>query len=442
MMTSYEIYLKNSSKESRVVFLFLIGLWSASQLMSALWFLPVIAQVILHPFKNILGAMTLTWSLLVVLLNFFKRTVHQIDKSIFIFALLFPFYVTVINIVRLEISWNEVLLYWFWITGVYLVLPAMLQGERIRRRAIKVLFWTNLLILLVGISLGVLKGQYYVIEHGNRMVFSFSHPNYYSNSWQIVFAMAFYFALTGKRFLIRIANYLVMLGSIIFMLLADSRNTLVASMILIGCYILFNKKWAVFSKFTAMLLMVSFMIIAFLVINPSAGEMDQITTGRLSIWRMTLEANLAKASAADYLLGVGNYKIRWGRNGRDKLDIDQEHFARNHVDNAYLDIFLQNGLIGLVLFFLPLALIMRRTWLHAASAADKLSARQARIALGCWVGILVQMTTASVIPSFGNVINIFIFVFMAPMALKIKPVQPASVEAATSSLSPIGSIAR
>jgi O-antigen ligase len=112
------------------------------------------------------------------------------------------------------------------------------------------------------------------------------------------------------------------------------------------------------------------------------------------------------------------------------------------VDNAYLDIFLQNGLIGLVLFFLPLALIMRRTWLHAASAADKLSARQARIALGCWVGILVQMTTASVIPSFGNVINIFIFVFMAPMALKIKPVQPASVEAATSSLSPIGSIAR
>jgi hypothetical protein len=52
------------------------------------------------------------------------------------------------------------------------------------------------------------------------------------------------------------------------------------------------------------------------------------------------------------------------------------------------------------------------------------------------------MTTASVIPSFGNVINIFIFVFMAPMALKLKPVQPAFVAAATSRLSPIGSIAR
>ena len=92
------------------------------------------------------------------------------------------------------------------------------------------------------------------------------------------------------------------------------------------------------------------------------------------------------------------------------------------MDNAYLDIFLQNGLIGFLLFFIPLVILMRRTRLNAAAAADEPTARQARIALGCWVGILVQMTTASVIPSFGNVINIFILVFMAPMALKIKPV--------------------
>ena len=102
------------------------------------------------------------------------------------------------------------------------------------------------------------------------------------------------------------------------------------------------------------------------------------------------------------------------------MDIDQERLARNHVDNAYLDIFLQNGLIGFLLFFLPLVIIMRRTRVNAVSAAKGHFSRQARLALGCWVGILVQMTTASVIPSFGNVINIFILVFMAPMALKIK----------------------
>ena len=110
------------------------------------------------------------------------------------------------------------------------------------------------------------------------------------------------------------------------------------------------------------------------------------------------------------------------------MDIDQERFARNHVDNAYLDIFLQNGLIGFLLFFLPLAMIIRRTRFNAVSAADNHFSQQARVALGCWVGILVQMTAASVIPSFGNVINIFIFVFMAPMALKIKSVPPASGE--------------
>ena len=154
-------------------------------------------------------------------------------------------------------------------------------------------------------------------------------------------------------------------------------------------------------------------MLAFLFINPSAGKIDQITTGRLSIWRMTLEANLNRASALDYLLGFGKYQVKGFPDDPSKTYSTQE-LTRNHVDNAYLDIFLQNGLIGFLLFFIPLVILMRRTRFNAVSAADDHASRQARIALGCWVGILVQMTTASVIPSFGNVINIFILVFMAP----------------------------
>jgi O-antigen ligase len=417
-MADHEI----SSKWSKLGFLFLLGLWSATQLISVLGFLPDIALVILHHSKNILGTIVVAWSLLVVLIQLSQRNVMQFDKSIFIFALLFPFYVTLINIVRLEISWKEVLLYWFWVTGVYLVLPAMLQGEHIRRQAIKVLFWTNLFVLFAVISLGVLRGQYYVVEHGDRMVFGFLHPNYYSNSWQIVFAMAFYFALTVKRRLLRIAAIVLMLAAIVFMVLAGSRNTLVASMILIACYAFFNNNWSFLSKITAIYLTVSIIMLAFLFINPSAGKIDQITTGRLSIWRMTLEANLNRASALDYLLGFGKYQIKGFPDDPSKTYSTQE-LTRNHVDNAYLDIFLQNGLIGFLLFFIPLVTLMRRTRLHAVSAADDHASRQARIALGCWVGILVQMTTASVIPSFGNVINIFILVFMAPVATKALTIQ-------------------
>ena len=440
-MADHEISLRGSSQGSEVVFLFLLGLWSASQLMSVLGFLPGIALVILHHSKNILGVIVVTWSLLVVLLQLSQRSLVKFDKSIFIFALLFPFYVSLINIVRLEISWKEILLYWFWVTGVYLALPAMLQGEHLRRQAIKVLFWTNLFVLFVGICLGLLTGRYYVIGHGDRLVFSFLHPNYYANSWQIVFALAFYYAVTLKRNLWRIGAFVVMLGSIVFMLLAGSRNTLVASIILIACYSLFSKKWSFLSKFTAIFLTVSMIMLAFLFINPSTGKIDQITTGRLSIWRMTLEANLSRASALDYLLGCGEYKVKGFPDDPGKTYPTPE-LTRSHVDNAYLDIFLQNGLIGFLLFFIPLVILMRRTRLNGVTAGDEPSARQARIALGCWVGILVQMTTASVIPSFGNVINIFILVFMAPMALKIKPVQPASLEEADSRLSPVRSLGR
>lgn len=425
-MISHNCSYSQFSLGSRTIFLSLLGLWSASQLVSVMGFIPESLWSILYKSKNILGAIVVVWSLFLILLQILQRRIIVIDRYLLLFALLFPFYITLINIVRYEISWKEVLLYWFWVTGVYLVFPAMLQDEQLRRKAIKVLFWTNLLVLFVGISLGVLIGRYYVIDHGDRMVFFFLHPNYYSNSWQIIFAMAFYFALTVKRQLLKIASLILMLGSIVFMLLASSRNTLVASMLLIACYLLFNKKWCFLSKFTAIFLTGSIIMLALLFVAPSAGKIDQITTGRLSIWRMTLEANLTKASALDYLLGFGNYTIKWGRagpGGQDQMNLDQGRFARSHVDNAYLDIFLQNGLIGFLLFFIPLGIIIRRTRSNAVSAADEHFARQARIALGCWVGILVQMTAASVIPSFGNVINIFILVFMAPVSTMALTIQ-------------------
>jgi hypothetical protein len=439
-MNDHEVSLKLFSNRLQVFFLFLLGLWSASQLISVLGFLPSMALSILHHSKNILGIAVVSWSLFAVLLQLSQRNIIQFDKSIFLYALLFPFYVTIVNIVRLEISWKEVLLYWFWVTGVYLLLPAMLQGEPIRRQAIKVLFWNNLLVLFVGIFYGVLRGKYYVFGHGDRMVFSFLHPNYYANSWLIVFAMAFYFALTAMHTVLKIAAYSLMLGSIGFMLLANSRNTLAASLILIASYTLFNKKRSFLTNITAIFLTIAIIMLAALVINPSTGKIDQITTGRLSIWRMTLEANLNRASAPDYLLGFGEYQVKGFPDDPDKAYSTQE-LTRNHVDNAYLDILLQNGLIGFFLFFIPLGILMRRTRSNALSADDYAS-RQARIALGCWVGILVQMTAASVIPSFGNVINIFILVFMAPMAVKIKPGPPDAVEVAASNPAPLRSLGR
>ena len=440
-MAGRETSLSDYSHGSGIVFLFLLGLWSTSQLASVWGVFPDQALVMLHHSKNILGAIVVSWSLFVVLLRISQHSILQFDKSIFIFALLFPFYVTLINIVRLEISWKEVLLYWFWVVGVYLALPALLQREHLQRQAIKVLFWTNLSVLLIGICLGLLKGIYYVIGHGNRLVFSFLHPNYYSNSWQIVFAIALYYAVTVKRTLWRIGAFAIMVCSIVFMLLASSRNTLVASLILIVCYTLFGKKWSFPARLTAIFLTVSLLMLTFLFISPSAGKIDQITTGRLSIWKMTLEANLNRASALDYLLGCGRYQVKGFPDEPSKTYSSQE-LTRSHVDNAYLDIFLQNGLLGFLLFFIPISIMMRRIWLNAVSGANDPFSRQARIALGCWVAILVQMFTVSIIPSFGNVINIFILIFMAPMAVKLKPVQSASTEKAASGLNPVRGLGR
>ena len=90
-MTDHEISLKESSKGSQVVLLFLLGLWSAAQLISVLGFLPGMALVILHHSKNILGAIVVAWALLVVLLQLFQRSVIKFDKSVFFLCPLVSF---------------------------------------------------------------------------------------------------------------------------------------------------------------------------------------------------------------------------------------------------------------------------------------------------------------------------------------------------------------
>lgn len=418
-MTSQNTSYMDLSTGSRLIFLYLLGLWSASQLISVLAFLPFFAISILYNLKNILGATVVAWSLLVILSQFLQHKVISFDKNLYFLAILFPFYVTLIDIVNYEISWQEVLLYWLWVTAVYLVFPVILQDEQLRRKAINVLFWTNLLILFVGIFLGILKGSYYVVEHGNRMVFYFMHPNYYCNSWLIIFAISFYYTLTVRIKLLNYAALAIMPISLMFMLLAKSRNTLVSSIILIVVYVLLNRRWSFFLKFTATFFMLSALILLFLLVNPSVSEIDKTSSGRLSIWKMTLASNLNKASAMDYLLGIGRYKVVGFDTDPAKIAFRKEHGARDHVDNAYLDIFLQNGVIGFVLFFLPILIIMRRTMVNAISAADDLFSRQARIAFAFWVGVLIQMGTTSIIPSFGNVINIYILVSLTPMASKL-----------------------
>lgn len=424
MVPDKNSYLKLSFG-SRVIFLFLLGLWSTSQLISVLVYLPSFVLALLYNLKNILGAILVAWSLLVILSQFMQRKVLHFDKHLFFFALIFPFYVTIIDIARVNISWQEVLLYWLWVAALYLLFPALLQDKELRRKAIKVVFLTNLLVLVVGISLGILTGRYYMIEHGDRMVFGFMHPNYYCTAWLVIFVTAFDYLYSIRSKLLKIAALSLMLGSIIFMLLASSRNNLVASMVMIACYIFINKRRSFVSRFMVIIFMLLFGMLALLFVNPKGDTIDQFAHGRLSIWRMTLEANLSRASALDYLLGLGAYKIKgFGSGDSDKMGPDQDRFAREHVDNAYLGMFLQHGLIGLFLFYMPLLGIMRRTMVNARSAADELLSRQARIAFSCWIGILIQMTATPIIPSFGNVINIFILVFMAPVALKSPLIEP------------------
>jgi hypothetical protein len=420
MQSSYteDLYKGNKMlpKPSLIIFYLLLGLWSTSQLLSVFAYLPDRVLSILHYSKNILGAAIVVWSLLVVASQFIQHRVISFDKNLFFFALLFPFYVTLSNIVRYEISWKEVLLYWLWVIGVYMVFPAILHGEQQRRKATIVIFWANILVIFIGISFGILKGRYYWLEHGNRMIFTFLHPNYYCNSWQVILTLSFLYAITATQKYFRNGAMLLILISLLFIILALSRNTIIFSILMILCYFLMSIKWSSGAKIAVIFFMLFCLLVSFLITEISVGKIDKIATGRLSIWKMTLESNFRRASALEYLFGFGKYKIEGYPEEMDKVEIKEDKLTRSHIDNAYLDIFLQSGIIGFLLFFIPLFKIARRTMVNSAAGSNDLLSKEVRIAFGCWVGLLGQIFTSSIVPSFGNVVDILILVFMAPNA--------------------------
>ena len=87
-MIAYRPPALDLSKPAQVIFLFLLGLWSASQLLSVLGFLPDGLLAILHHSKNMLGAAVIAWSLLVILSQFLQHRVIPFDKNLFFLATL------------------------------------------------------------------------------------------------------------------------------------------------------------------------------------------------------------------------------------------------------------------------------------------------------------------------------------------------------------------
>ena len=153
------------------------------------------------------------------------------------------------------------------------------------------------------------------------------------------------------------------------------------------------------------LLAVSLLAVTVAVGSQLDGRLDQISSGRLSLWETVIDRNMGDMTTGEALFGVGSLEQTYLAS-HDSV-VAEARFTRAHADNAYLDLFVSLGLVGVLLFLCPLVLVARDLLVGIARYRQhEQLARDLRAAVATLAGLLVQGIVVSNLPSLGNLMNL------------------------------------
>ena len=178
-----------------------------------------------------------------------------------------------------------------------------------------------------------------------------------------------------------------------------------------------QKKFFTFSLFASFiaLFLSSFFLFQFAVgKNISLNDINSFSSGRIEVWSMAI---------TDDIDGIN---VLWGGDGKsEKIGINtgigaydeqgllvkaEKTFNRYAVDNTYIEILINNGIIGLFIFLWGVIKIIKNSFLHKISNSKdtKFLSRINSIVAAMFLSISVTAFFYSHIPSIGNIINYII----------------------------------
>jgi len=224
---------------------------------------------------------------------------------------------------------------------------------------------------------------------------------------------------------VRVVCSLLLVAGAIVVIGARARNAMLFGAAFALVYVTSGRRERLGS--TALLAVVG-LAVAVVVGSQLAGRLDQVSSGRLSLWEAVLERNMGDMTASEALFGVGALEQTL-LVSHDNV-VAEARFSRAHADNAYLDLFVSLGLVGVALFLYPLALVGRD--LLAAIVRyrqyEQLT-RDLRTAVATLAGLLVQGIVVSNLPSLGNLMNLLCMTLVMAVWGYLRRIDASRVEA-------------
>ena len=353
-------------------------------------------------------------------------------------GLLFPAWYTLVWGIHGHAPAPVVALYWLWGGVAFVAAPALLQTQQHVRWTVQVLAAAALLVL-VAAGIGAAAFDLNTVVPGGldpgllgllgeRAPFGFTNSNYYGQLLQLLCVALLFSAVTrpGSAW----PYVLLIVALAVLVTLARARNVLVfllaaVPVTLIGAR---SPRLLVRSGLVAAAVLV---VVVSVVREMEYDELNRIATGRLDFWDFVIE-QVVETDTPVWSLVAGPGELR-GYRGIKTYDTagSGKQFNKLHTDNVYLELLVEAGLIGLLLFLLPYLFVGLRLF-QLTTRGDPAAAW----ALGCALGIALQSMLVGVYPTFNSPVGVMVVLLGVPVAFQNDNLRPND----TSQLAPYRSI--
>jgi hypothetical protein len=303
----------------------------------------------------------------------------------FALATLFPLWATLIAPLN-GTSLPLLILYWTWPLLAFLLVPR-LQMQRELFKALT-LTYAALWFLILLLGRGALSGL------PREDTFGFLNEDYYGQVVQLLSISALiWLFLERRRPRLMVGVYVVLTAHL---LMVNARNVVVF-MVVTGLFFLWFQYGRSMSGLASLPLVIfacAIFMIGYTNRYYPTGSVNDVSSGRLSIWGDALGGLSDGGRLVVLNVFVGTEGELPGAAAYDPLS-EEATFTTQHIDNGWLEMFLKNGLVGLVLFLAPYVYVFRRGLRLRDSPIQSL-------ALAIFVGGFTQGLLAATIPTFGS----------------------------------------
>lgn len=315
-------------------------------------------------------------------------------------ALLFPLWTTVLAPIT-GTPIPELGLYWMWALFAFALLP-QLDRWRFLFKGLTVtyaVFWV--LILILGRS--ELSGLPRLPTYG------YLNEDYYGQIIQLLVISSLMWLYMARH---RTKLVLLLYGLVTWHLfVVNARNVLAFLVVTAVAYGWMRGKGRWSTHSIAPVLAVAFVGLLFVYTNSyyPGQSANEVSSGRVQIWEEAAQGLAFGGRLFVINLLVGSDTALPEGVSYDPLS-EEATFSTTHVDNAFLEILLKFGLVGLILFMAPYVHVFRR-------GRQVMKTRWHTLALAVFVGGFMQSMLASTIPTFGSPVG---FLFAACAALPVQ----------------------